>query len=262
VAFGQNFLRDPRTARALVEAAKISSGDRVYDLGAGPGALTHALLSAGAHVVAVERDANLANKLRRRFAGLRVTVVQSDMNDVKFAAPFKVVANIPFNQTAATMRRLFFSDSPPDLAQLVVQREAAEKYAGIGRLTAVSLMLGPWFEMDIVRSLRPEEFVPRPRVESVALRIVRREVPALADGERPLWNSFVRYALGRSKSDTRTTFRNLLSGLQWRRLSLDLDIASGAQLATLTLQQWLGIYRFVRRCAPARKTRRVFANSA
>jgi 16S rRNA A1518/A1519 N6-dimethyltransferase RsmA/KsgA/DIM1 with predicted DNA glycosylase/AP lyase activity len=257
-AYAQNFLRHPQTARALVEAAKICSGDRVYDLGAGTGMLTHALLAAGAQVVAVESDENLVQRLRRRFDGRNVTVIACDLNDVAFVAPFKIVANIPYNQTAATMRRLYFSVPHPEMAQLVLQREAADKYAGNGRMSAVSLMLGPWFEMELVRSLAPAEFVPRPRVESVALRIVRVAKPALADSERSQWNSFVRYALGRSKPDAKKTLRNVLSGLQWRLLSRDLGIARGAPLSTLSLQQWISIYRFVRQCAPARKMRLVF----
>ena len=221
--------------------------------------LTHALLAAGAQVVAVESDENLVDRLRRRFDGRNVTVIACDLNDVAFAAPFKVVANIPYNQTAATMRRLYFSVPHPETAQLVLQREAADKYAGNGRLSAVSLMLGPWFEAEIVRSLAPDEFVPRPRVESVALRIVRRgDTPRLQTANGRDGTAFVRYALGRCKTDARTTFRNLLSGLQWRLLARDLAIAEDAALATLTFQQWLGVYQFVRRCAPPHKTKLIF----
>jgi len=254
-ALGQNFLRHPETARALVRAASIRAGDRVYDLGAGTGAMTHALLLTGADVIAVERDANLAAKLRRRFAGSAAKIVEGDINETAFAAPFKVVANIPFGETAATMRRLFFSTPHPDHAQLLVQREAAEKYAGVGRLTAVSLMLAPWFQSRIVCSLAPEEFVPRPSVDVVALSLVQRASPGLAQSEREYWNAFVRYALGRSKSDARRTFRNLISNLQWRLLSKNLSVGPDARLDGLSLEQWLAIYRFVRGHVPSRKTR-------
>lgn len=256
-ALGQNFLRFPDTARALVRAAGIRAGDRVYDLGAGAGAMTHALLLAGASVIAVECDANLAAKLRRRFAGTAVTIVEADINEAAFAAPFKVVANIPFGETAATMRRLFFSAPHPDHAQLLVQREAAEKYAGIGRMTAVSLMLAPWFQSRIVCSLARKEFVPRPGVDVVALSIIRRTSPVMAYDERECWNAFVRYALGRSKSDARRTFRNLISNLQWRLLAKDLSIDPDTRLDRLSLEQWLAIYRFVRWHAPPRKTRMI-----
>lgn len=253
-ALGQNFLRLPATARVLVEASGIRVGDRVYDLGAGTGAITYALVRARAQVIAVERDANLVAKLRRRFSGQTVKVVEADLNDIAFVAPFKVVANIPFGETAAIMRALFFRIPHPEVAQLLMQREAAEKYAGNTRLTAVSLTLAPWFQTRIGRSVAAGEFVPRPSVDVVALQIVKRAAPLLHEDQREHWNAFVRYALGRSKTDARQTFRNVISNLQWRLLSRDLAIAPAARLDSLTLDQWLNIYRFVLRCAPSRKT--------
>lgn len=242
--------------------SSIGAGDRVYDLGAGNGMITQALVEAGAHVVAVECDANLAAKLRRRFASRSVTVVEADLHDVTFSSPCKVVANIPFNQTAAIMRKLLFHAAGLQMAQLILQREAAEKYAGIGRMTGVSLMLEPWFKRDIVRTLDPAEFVPRPQVAVVALQVRRRGEPFLPSADRGAWNGFVRYALGRSRREARQTFRNLVSHLQWKLLTRDLNIPPDANLAALTIAQWLGIYRFARHCAPPRKAKRVFEGAS
>jgi 16S rRNA A1518/A1519 N6-dimethyltransferase RsmA/KsgA/DIM1 with predicted DNA glycosylase/AP lyase activity len=99
------------------------------------------LPATGADVVAVERDANLAAKLRQRFPALRV--VEGDFLTTAFASPYAVVANPPFNRTAETMRRLFFEGPPPHTALLVLQREVAERYAASARLSAVALMLKP-----------------------------------------------------------------------------------------------------------------------
>jgi len=228
---------------------------RVYDLGAGTGILTHEIARSGAHTIAVERDGNLARKLRARFADGCVTVVESDLNDVAFAAPYRVVANIPFGRTAALLKRLLFDAPHPEEALLLVQREAAEKYAGIGRLTAVSLEAMPLFEMRIVHRFAATDFVPAPAVETVLMHIARRDLPLLGEDERPTWEAFVRYALERGKADARRTFRNLLSNMQWRRLSCDLGIAADAELCDLSHAQWLGIYRCFRAHAPAHKRR-------
>ena len=59
----------PARRRHWFASADLAPGDRVYDLGAGTGADHRALLAAGARVVAVERDPNLARKLRARFGG-------------------------------------------------------------------------------------------------------------------------------------------------------------------------------------------------
>ena len=256
----QNLFASDKPARQLVASANLAPGDLVYDLGAGTGAVTAALLAAGAHVVAVERDPNLALKLRSRFAGRAVRVIEADLRDVRFTAPFKVVANPPFNVTADLMRRLL-TPQGPRTAALVLQREAARKYAG-ARPTAVSLAARPWFEFDISHPFSRHDFVPVPAIEVALLRIAKKTAPDIPADDAELWRAFVRYALARPRSDAWRTFRGLVSNLQWRRLSQDLGIAPHALRADLSRQQWFGVFRFVRRCAPPDKLRRLSGASA
>jgi 16S rRNA A1518/A1519 N6-dimethyltransferase RsmA/KsgA/DIM1 with predicted DNA glycosylase/AP lyase activity len=64
VARGQHFLRSPRLAAAIVEAARIAPGDLVVDVGAGGGVLSAELARRGARVVAIEVDPVWAGRLR------------------------------------------------------------------------------------------------------------------------------------------------------------------------------------------------------
>jgi 23S rRNA (adenine-N6)-dimethyltransferase len=256
VRLAQNLFASASAARALAASTDLAPGELVYDLGAGTGAVTAALLAHGVRVVAVERDANLARKLRARFHGWPVTVAEADLRDVRFQAPFKVVANPPFNVTAELLRRLLTASPAPDRAALVLQREAAEKYAG-ARLTAVSLQARPWFALDVSRPFSRRDFVPAPNVEVALLRITRKATPDVAVSAAAAWRGFVRYALARPRPDAWRTFRGLVSNLQWRRLSQDLAIAPDALRADLTYPQWLGVFRFVQSCAPTVKWRRI-----
>jgi len=258
-ALAQNFFRRHGTVKAFVRLAGLVSSDLVYDLGAGSGMITRELAATGARVVAVECDPSLAKILRRRFDGMtNVEVCESNVAQVQFGKPFKVVANIPFNQTAAILRRLCFDSPSPREAFIVLQREAAERFAGIGRNSAVSLMLRPWFDFLIVQEFHAHEFVPRPHVAVVLLHIVRRRSGLLPESERECWQTFIRYALRRSKADARTTFRNVLSNLQWRYLSRDLGLAVDARLDELKLEDWIEVYRFIRRSVPSHKASLAF----
>ncbi|MGH9121081.1 MAG: rRNA adenine N-6-methyltransferase family protein [Acidimicrobiales bacterium] len=96
----------PGWAAGLVADARLPPGALVLDVGAGRGALTAALLGAGARVIAVEAHPGRAAYLRGRFAE-RVVVVSADASDLFLPRrPFHVVSNPPFHISAALLRRL------------------------------------------------------------------------------------------------------------------------------------------------------------
>ncbi|HEV2096663.1 MAG TPA: rRNA adenine N-6-methyltransferase family protein, partial [Chthoniobacterales bacterium] len=61
---GQNFLHDQNLARWIVAKAELSADDFVVEIGPGLGALTEFALASGARVLALEKDARLADFLR------------------------------------------------------------------------------------------------------------------------------------------------------------------------------------------------------
>ena len=124
-------------------------GDLVVDLGAGDGALTAALVDAGARVVAIELHPARVALLRERFADDPVTVVGADITTVRLPRrPFRVVANPPWvagrdgpGVAAARHRRWCAAD-------LVLPRWLVRRWADVtGRI-------------DVGCSLRAESFRP------------------------------------------------------------------------------------------------------
>ncbi len=75
---GQNFLHDQNLARWIVDQAQVNSDDYVLEIGPGLGALTKLLLAKRARVLAIEKDARLANFLRERFADERLEMLNID----------------------------------------------------------------------------------------------------------------------------------------------------------------------------------------
>src|SRR6266446_4203224 len=127
---GQHFLRSNKLAAQLVRAARVQHDDLVLDLGAGTGVLTSALVRAGARVVAVEIDAKLAEGLRRRYPHVDVRV--DDALRVRLPrAPFKVVADLPFDGGTPILRHLLDPVVPLTIADVIVQWGLAEKRAAV-----------------------------------------------------------------------------------------------------------------------------------
>ncbi len=110
-------------ADRVVAAAGVRPGELVVDLGAGHGALTAALVAAGARVVAVELHPSRVRVLRERFAAAPVRVVRADVADLRLPSrPFRVVANPPFGVTMALLRRLLVPRGALYAADLVLPR--------------------------------------------------------------------------------------------------------------------------------------------
>lgn len=243
----QHFLRSPAVARSLVRRTPLSPGDLVVDAGAGDGALTAALLDAGCRVIAVEKDERLHRALLRRFAEHpRVECLHADILDFALpVTPYHVVSNVPYAITAALMRTLLHAARPPDGAALIVQREAAEKFAGTPRETLFSLLWKPHYEIAIACTIPRRDFVPPPRVESALLVLRRRDVPLVSAKSARAYGSFVRETFGQGAPEVSRGLRRYVTSRQLKRLAHDLGFPANGRMSQLTFDQWLGVFRFV-----------------
>src|ERR1700712_81317 len=80
---GQNFLIEPDALNAIVAAAALTTRDIGVEVGPGLGVLTWELLNRAGHVVAVELDRRLADRLGQEFADHpKLTIVQSDILNI------------------------------------------------------------------------------------------------------------------------------------------------------------------------------------
>lgn len=242
----QHFLHDG-AARALVRDLRFPPGTLVVEAGAGDGALTVALAERGFRVVAIERDERLHRLLQARMAPYDdVRCVHGDfLAAVLPSAPYNVVSNVPYAITAALMRKLLHAARPPDEAVLIVQREAAQKFAGAPRETLFSLLHKPWFEIEVIRALRRSDFAPPPRVQSDVLRIRRRAEPLVDRGSTVAYEAFLGATFGHGAGDVSRALRTQLTATQVRRLGRDLRFAPHASTSQLTFAQWLAVFRFV-----------------
>lgn len=243
----QHFLRDAATARALVRRMALPPGGFVFEAGAGDGLLTEALADAGFRVLAIEKDERLCGLLRQRLAG-RPNVACRRADFLMFplpTTPYCVVSNVPYAITAALVRKLLHAARPPDDAMLIVQREAAEKFAGTPRETQFSLLHKPWFAITIAGSLRRRDFVPPPRVASALLRIERRDPPLVATTHASAYRSFITTTFGHGAPEVTRALRRYLTAPQVKRLGRDLGFSRDCRASQLTFDQWLNVFRFV-----------------
>jgi 23S rRNA (adenine-N6)-dimethyltransferase len=239
----QHFLRSTWLAAEVVRAAELGRRDLVLDIGAGTGVLTAELARRCDRVRAIEIDSELVRGLRQRFGRMQqVEIVHGDVLRTPLPTePFRVVANIPFNESTAICRRLLDDPRVPlERADLIVELAVAWKRARVSPSRVLGVYWGAWYEFAVTRQIDRSAFAPRPSVDAGLLRITRRAAPLVPPADAAAYRAFV------AEGFERRCLRNLLSRRELKRLALELGFAPDAQPWALDQHQWAGVFRFVR----------------
>jgi 16S rRNA (adenine1518-N6/adenine1519-N6)-dimethyltransferase len=251
-ALGQNFVVDANTVRRVARLAELQPGQPVLEVGAGLGALSIELARAGAKVTAIEADKRLVPLLRSQVEPAGVRVVQADaltvdwdelighaQYDDRLHHEWMMVANLPYNVSVPVVVRVL-EEAPQIRAMLVmVQREVGERLAsppGERSYGAVSVKIAYHADACVVGSVPASVFVPRPRVESVLVRIVRRpEVavdPDLVSSDRLF--EVVRAGF----AHRRKMLRSALAGIVEPEAYLNAEVDPRSRAEDLSVEQW------------------------
>ena len=178
-SFGQHFLLDLNITRKIVRLAGVVSGETVIEVGPGPGGLTRALLEAGAHVVAVEKDARFVPLLEDLAAHApgQLEVLNKDALTATLPTGAPIVANLPYNVGTPLLIGWLTGPLRPRSMTLMFQKEVAERIVAepgsktYGRLSVLSQALA---DGRIVMDLPARAFTPPPKVASAVVRLTPR----------------------------------------------------------------------------------------
>ncbi|MGJ9411363.1 16S rRNA (adenine(1518)-N(6)/adenine(1519)-N(6))-dimethyltransferase RsmA [Aeromicrobium sp. CF4.19] len=186
---GQNFVVDANTVRRIVRTSGIGPDDVVVEVGPGLGSLTLALLEVARHVVAVEVDDVLAERLPQTVAELapghrdRLDLVHADalrVQELPGPAPTALVANLPYNVSVPVLLHLL--ERFPSIATTLVMVQAEVAYrlaAGPGSRTyGIPSVKAAWYaDVTLAGSIGRSVFWPAPNVDSALVSLRRRPEP-------------------------------------------------------------------------------------
>ena len=248
---GQNFLLDDNMARAIASDAAIERDRFVLEVGPGCGFLSVHLAHAGARLLAVEIDPRLA-PIARRFLELYpgAEVIEADVLGSKSrlapevlerlpqAGEWTVAANLPYSISGPFLAALARLEHPPTLVACLVQKEVAERLAsspGSKTWGPLSAVFGETFETRLKRSVPPQLFWPRPKVDSAVFVATCVERLAAA----PLRASridFYRDLLGRRRQTVRRVLRDLMGAERADAALGHAGIEPGVRAETLPIE--------------------------
>ena len=196
---GQNFLVDSNILGVIERAAELAPQDVVLEIGGGVGVLSEHLAPRVAALHVLEIDERLREALHDATdAHDHVELHWGDAMRIDLGAlrpaPTKVVANLPYGIAAAVLLRTI--EELPGVGSWVamVQREVGERLAaspGSSAYGMPSVIAQLACEVQVLRAIARGVFYPVPNVDSVLVRLRRRQPAAGAAELSPALRALV-----------------------------------------------------------------------
>jgi 16S rRNA (adenine1518-N6/adenine1519-N6)-dimethyltransferase len=247
-ALGQNFLKSEQALRKIIETGEITKGNTVLEIGPGKGALTAKLLDSAGQVVAVEKDRELVEYLKGKFAEQikdgSLVLISGDILDFKPESlqKYKIIANIPYNITGAVLKKFLTAINQPERMVLLVQKEVAQRIvAQDGRESILSISVKAYAEPKMIMKVPARYFSPAPKVDSAVILIKNISRRAFEENyleEEKFW-TIVRAGFAHKRKKLSSNLKNL---------ALEIPVPNIEKLGNtraeeLSLKEWITLLK-------------------
>ncbi len=216
-SLGQNFLVAKWVPEKIADSSGVDMETSVLEIGPGIGVLTKELAQRACKVTAVELDGALIPLLGETLADYdNISVVNGDIlkfdlekwsSDNGSLRP-AVCANLPYNITSPVLTFLL-SSGKFDKITVMIQKEVAQRICarpGTAEYGSFTVFVNFYAEPRILFDVSPDCFMPRPKVTSSVISLIKHAPPEGLEDEQ-LFFKVVRAAF----AQRRKTLINCLS---------------------------------------------------
>ncbi|MDL0419765.1 16S rRNA (adenine(1518)-N(6)/adenine(1519)-N(6))-dimethyltransferase RsmA [Caldibacillus thermoamylovorans] len=224
-SLGQNFLIDTNILNNIVDHAEITPESGVIEIGAGIGALTEQLAKRCKKVLAFEIDQRLLPILEDTLSPYpHVSVVHQDflkadvhqaietyLQEVKDIA---IVANLPYYVTTPIIMKCLEDHLPFRSMVIMMQKEVGSRITakpGTKDYGSLSIAIQYYTTAEIVMNVPKTVFIPQPNVDSVVVKLTKRDQPVVAVKDEQFFFNIVKFSFAQRR---KTILNNLVSQLE------------------------------------------------
>lgn len=220
---GQHFLKNREVIQKVIELARFDKSDTVLEIGPGLGALTIPLSGSVGQVIAVEKDPELVEILKKRLDRKNIRNVQLVKADILRFDPWqltgpppkkgKVIGNLPYNISSPLLEKLIEHRERITRAILMFQYEFAHRLTsspGNRAYGSLSVLTQYYARVSPLLRVSSDDFYPKPKVGSMVIEIdFENPFPDRAEDE-----AFFKKTVRQAFQHKRKTLLNSLSGTE------------------------------------------------
>mgnify|MGYP000985353457 CR=1 FL=1 len=254
---GQNFLADKQAASWIVDQLDLTLEDTVVEVGPGTGALTEHIVDKVGRLILIEYDARLAEYLTARFADdahvnvIHIDAARFDIGKLYAYPNLKFIGNLPYSAGGAIVKRFLSHPTPINVAVLMFQKEFVDRMKatadmGTKAYGVLSLRMQLDWDIEELKVLPPECFLPEPVIDSTVVRFTpRKDKGELYEGlNRFDFDRLIRVGFAQRRKQLKKQLKNEEIP-NWSELMESLGHELTVRAEELSLEQWLKLTRYV-----------------
>ena len=210
--FGQNFLTDDNIAKDIVSFLSDSKTKTIIEIGPGKGILTKYLLKISQKEIKfVEIDEECVSYLKNKYPNIEKHLINDDFLNINlnsFKQPLSIIGNFPYNISSQILFKIYENKNIVNEMIGMFQYEVAERICsnyGTKKYGILSVLIQAFFEVKMMKKIKPNSFLPIPKVDSAVIKISKKTDTINCD--EILFKKIVKQSFGQRRKTLRNSLK-------------------------------------------------------
>jgi len=210
--FGQNFLTDDNIAKDIVSFLSDSKTKTIIEIGPGKGILTKYLLRISyKEIKFVEIDEECVSYLKNKYPNIEKHLINGDFLNINlnlFKQPLSIIGNFPYNISSQILFKIYENKNIVNEMIGMFQLEVAERICsnyGTKKYGILSVLIQAFFEVKMMKKIKPNSFLPIPKVDSAVIKISKKTDTINCD--EILFKKIVKQSFGQRRKTLRNSLK-------------------------------------------------------
>ncbi|MBE9222446.1 16S rRNA (adenine(1518)-N(6)/adenine(1519)-N(6))-dimethyltransferase RsmA [Cyanobacterium stanieri LEGE 03274] len=255
--FGQHWLKSETALNNIIRTAQLNKGDRILEIGPGTGVLTKRMLPYVDKLLAIEIDRDLCKLLVKEygekdnflllegdFLNLDISSILTNFPD--FRNYNKVVANIPYNITGPIIEKLLGTianpnPNPLESIVLLIQKEVGDRLVAPPNnkiYGALSVKVQYLANCEIACEVPAKDFRPRPKVDSVVVKITPRKLEKEANNPKFL-ETIIKLGFSSRRKMLKNNLKSIIDNNILEKVLIELNLNPLVRAENLSVNDWI-----------------------